>query len=424
MKIILDAGRLGNGLNNIAARSGVFRVVDNLAKGLAQSKNIKLYVTAYEAISQTVLYLEQTEELKNVPFVKSRIGWKLYEIEGLITEQLSTEPNYNPFFFKILRKFIHSLNVFGISEGEGTAPKILKEADIFHSTFTKIPDDTKKYKNLKRFLTLYDMIPILHPEYVSNDRNHPVVHSVASVDDESWVVAISEYSKQDFCEYKKFDTKRVIVTPLAADRDKFYPCQDTERIETIKKKYNIPAKAPYFLGLSALAPHKNIAHTLKCFFETIKQEKINDLYFVLVGHKAWDYDYIFKEIENTGLKDRVIVTGYIKDEDLAPLYSGALAFFFMSIIEGFGLPPLEAMQCGTPAVTSNTSSLPEVVGNAGLMASPYDKETLCGYMSKLYNDSIFRADLSKKVLVQASLFSWEKFTQDTINAYQYAIQHG
>lgn len=135
------------------------------------------------------------------------------------------------------------------------------------------------------------------------------------------------------------------------------------------------------------------------------------------------YDEIFAEYEkHPEYQNRIIFTGYVPDEDLAPLYSGALAFVYMSLYEGFGLPPLEAMQCGTPVITSNTSSLPEVVGDGGLMLEPTDLEAFCAALYEMYSNPAHRAEMAQKALARARLFSWERFAQQTLDAYAQAMR--
>ena len=114
------------------------------------------------------------------------------------------------------------------------------------------------------------------------------------------------------------------------------------------------------------------------------------------------------------------MTGYVPDKDLAPLYSGAMMFVYPSFYEGFGLPPLEAMQCGVPVITSNTSSLPEVVGEAGMMVDPQDADELCQAMLKIYNSAEVRQKMSVDSLAQAQKFSWKRCAEQTIDTYKAA----
>ena len=188
-----------------------------------------------------------------------------------------------------------------------------------------------------------------------------------------------------------------------------------------RAKYAIP-DAPYVLTLGTLEPRKNIHRVIRCFAKTVLEEKIDDLCLVLVGAKGWSYGEAFEELGRyPSLRKRIVLTGYVDLEDLAPLYSGALSFVYPSFYEGFGLPPLEAMKCGVPVITSNTSSLPEVVGDAGIMVAPTDEDALSHAMLKIFRDSSLRARMSERSLARAALFSWEKCVEETIRAYKIAI---
>lgn len=143
-----------------------------------------------------------------------------------------------------------------------------------------------------------------------------------------------------------------------------------------------------------------------------------------MGAKGWDYDKIFNEYNNAQeLKDKIIITGRVPDEDLASLYSHAHSFYYMSFYEGFGLPPLEAMQCGVATVTSNTSSLPEVVGDAGIMLSPDDDDALSQTMLNLYANENLRREYSEKGLKRSKLFSWKKSADELAVIYKKISNH-
>jgi len=174
--------------------------------------------------------------------------------------------------------------------------------------------------------------------------------------------------------------------------------------------------------VGTLEPRKNVVHLIRSFAELVRAERIPDLHLVLTGGQGWDYEPIFAEAERLReVRDRIHFTGYADDVDLAPLYSGALAFVYPSLYEGFGLPVLEAMQCGTPVITSSTSSLPEVVGDAGLLVDPQDGAALCQAMLALYEDADRRAELSSRAVARAGRFSWERCAHETVAAYRQAI---
>ena len=262
----------------------------------------------------------------------------------------------------------------------------------------------------------------LEPNLLKFDKNFNLKEALDSIDEETWVICASHSTKNDLCNYlkNKIDVNKIFVVYPGAS-DIFYPCLDMDKISITKKKYGIP-DSPYILSLSTLEPRKNIEHTIRCFLNLVQQEKIKDLYLVLAGNKGWNYEGIFQLItENKDLQERLIIIGYVQDEDLAALYSGALVFVYPSFYEGFGLPPLEAMQCGTPVITSNTSSLPEVVGDAGFMLDPLDQDGLSQSILQIYSDFSLRQVLSIKSREQAKKFSWSKCIQETITAYKQSI---
>ncbi len=216
-------------------------------------------------------------------------------------------------------------------------------------------------------------------------------------------------------------SEKVFVSRLAASPEIFYPSVSKERNDLVRKKYNLPEK--YILSLSTLEPRKNIDHLIRSFITAITKYNIHDLNLVLVGAKGWQYDKIFEEYENArDLKEKIIITGRIPDEDLAPVYSQANSFYYMSFYEGFGLPPLEAMQCGIATVTSNTSSLPEVVGDAGILLDPKDGNALSEVIWKLYHDDEYRSDYAQKAVERAKEFSWEKTVEEHINIYNKILE--
>ena len=266
------------------------------------------------------------------------------------------------------------------------------------------------------------MIPILHPRFFGPEVSRLLPEIIGSLGPEDFAVCISQSTKDDLCDYRRdLDPARVFVTYLASS-ELFHPCADAGSQAAVRRRYKIPEGVPYLLGLSTLEPRKNIEQAVRCFARLVREQGVRDLRLVLVGTRGWDYDRIFEAVADFDIsRDYIILTGYVADEDLAALYSGALAFVYLSLYEGFGLPPLEAMQCGTPVITSNTSSLPEVVGDAGLMLDPSDEEGICQSMFDLYRDASLRAEMSRRSLERARQFSWERCTRETLAAYRLAL---
>jgi len=202
---------------------------------------------------------------------------------------------------------------------------------------------------------------------------------------------------------------RIFVTPNAAS-ETFYPVKKLETIQNIKNKYGIPTDQNYLLSLCTLEPRKNLKLLIAAFKIILPKKNISDLCLVLTGSVGWESDELLDEIKsiNNEFPFKIILTGFIPDEDLAPLYSGAFAFIYPSLYEGFGLPVLEAMKCGTAVISSNTSSLPEVVGEAGILINPQKiEELIVGINTLVKNPKLYR-ELKEKSIVRANNFSWEE----------------
>jgi glycosyltransferase involved in cell wall biosynthesis len=434
MKVLYNITLLGAGHHHPLSRTGIFRVIENLAYGLSNSRECDVIFCSQgdqNILFDVLDYIRSSPELAGVPLAYQSKDVELrrwlqpvYHNLNKELDNLSDSEKLAPEILvrRAVRKVLTYVTQYLRSVYKPISSHNLARADIYHSPYEPIPDEIRKATTpLQKFLTVHDIIPIIHPEFFDLKDNDTVERAISSIDPESWVLCVSQSTKNDLCNYSSLvDPHRVFVTHLAASQ-LFYPCLDSLQKAATCRKYNIP-DAPYILSLSTLEPRKNINQTIRCFLKIIEQEKIQDLNLVLVGAKGWKYDRIFAEIsKNPVLKDRIITTGYVADEDLAALYSGAIAFVYPSFYEGFGLPPLEAMQCGVPVITSNTSSLPEVVGDAGIMVDPKDSDMLCHSLLELYNHPDLRQSMSQKSLAQAKKFSWEKCTQQTLAAYKTAL---
>jgi len=426
MIISYDITTLGMGYYNYLARTGVFRYVENLAYGIRKSRECELLFCtsgSYHNLCMAIDYLKSQPEIQEVNLLyKSRKYQQIiFNLEQQLNAQIEQKSATEKLLLKIIRKALSYIGNITESFYQPVDDKNITGIDIYHSPLQPIPKNILKEKHIKKFLSVMDIIPILYPEFFKFREDNSLKEAIAGLDSDSWVLCISQSTKNDLCNYSKLiDPSKAIVTHLAAS-ELFYPCLNPQKQNFVRSKYGIP-NAPYILSLSTLEPRKNINHTIRCFINLVEQENINELYLVLVGTKGWSYDKTFAEIySDSHVKDRVIITGYVADEDLAALYSGAIAFVYPSFYEGFGLPPLEAMQCGIPVITSNTSSLPEVVGDAGIMLDPKDADGLCQNLLELYNKPSLRQSMSQKSLEQSKKFSWEKCTQETISAYKMAL---
>jgi glycosyltransferase involved in cell wall biosynthesis len=193
---------------------------------------------------------------------------------------------------------------------------------------------------------------------------------------------------------------------------------DAAAIEIVKRRYGIAGE--YLLYLGTLQPRKNLARLITAF--SALRPAPSNLQFVIAGAKGWLYADIFAQAKQLELQDRVLFPGRIADEDKAALISGAVALVFPSLYEGFGLPVVEAMQCGTPVICSNTSSLPEVAGDAALQVDPLDIEALAQAMRQLLDDAALRRTLVERGYAQAARFSWAACAARVLSAIESVMQ--
>jgi glycosyltransferase involved in cell wall biosynthesis len=292
-------------------------------------------------------------------------------------------------------------------------PKQFKKYDLVHNIaqYPISPDISKKY-----VITVYDLIPILYPQYVTpiyafqSRLFLPTILKKATR-----ILTISNHTKNDIVKRFNIPHNIIDVTPLGVS-DHFHPVTK-KQIESLKSRYNL--HSPFILFIGAIEPKKNIQVLIRSFYRCIQQQP--DLILVIAGKKSWKYQDIFNLILELKLENRIKYLDFIPYSDLPALYSSAEVFVFPSKYEGFGLPPLEAMKCGTPVIVSNRSSLPEIVGPTGLMVDPDDEEGLFKLILQILSDKDFKDKQSKYSLSQSSLFSWDICVNKTLECYEKAI---
>jgi glycosyltransferase involved in cell wall biosynthesis len=284
-----------------------------------------------------------------------------------------------------------------------------RKCDIYYSTYYPLPLEVRNNVKIKKVYTVHDMIPILHPEYFSSSFNEKLLKEVVdNIRTGDFVISVSESTKRDILNYRcDLKEEQIIVTHLAAS-DKFYRVEDVFKIERIKCKYKINFEK-YILSVCTIEPRKNLTSLIQAFKNIIEKEPDINLNLVLIGSYGWNSGELIKEIEeiNLNYQKRIILTGFVPDEDLASLYSGALMFVYPSIYEGFGLPVLEAMQCGLPVITSDKSSLPEVIGDSGILIDPTDIIALETAIWNVYKNPDLARNLREKAMQRVLRFNWQ-----------------
>lgn len=232
------------------------------------------------------------------------------------------------------------------------------------------------------------------------------------------VIAVSEFTRRDLVRRYAIPEEKIRVTYEAAD-PLFRRVEDPARLEAVRRRYGLAG--PYLLSVGNLQPRKNLPTLLEAF-RVLKAEAGLPHRLVLVGKPGWRSGGVYSTVKALGLEAEVIVTGYVPTEELPSLYSGADLFVYPALYEGFGLPPLEAMACGTPVVASNAGALPEVLGEAALLLGPRDAGGLAAALRRVLADPTLARTLAGRGLARARQFSWERTAAETVEVFRAALE--
>jgi glycosyltransferase involved in cell wall biosynthesis len=291
----------------------------------------------------------------------------------------------------------------------------LGRLDLFHSPDFVLPP----VLHARAVLTVHDLSFLRVPECAEPTLawylRGTVPRSVRRAD---LLTADSECTRQDLHELMGVDLERIVVVPGGVE-PRFHRVTDAAKLSAIRARYNLPW--PFILAVGTIEPRKNYARLIHAF-ALAREQGLQEHRLVICGRKGWLTDGIFRAVEETGLREWVVFPGFVRDEDLPGLYSAADLFAMPSLYEGFGLPPLEAMACGTPTLVSEASSLPEVVGDAAIKVPPTDVEAMAAAIVSMLTDSALRARLSAAGPQQAAPFTWESAARKLLAAYQLAME--
>jgi glycosyltransferase involved in cell wall biosynthesis len=282
--------------------------------------------------------------------------------------------------------------------------------DIFHATNHLLAH----FRQARTVYTLHDLIFLHYPEYhLLYNRWYLTLTMPLYLKAADVIVTPSECSRQDAIKFYDLPESKIKVI-YEAPAPTFKPVTNPAALDRVCQTYNLPEK--FILYVGTIEPRKNLSRLLEAFKPLLIDWP--DLKLVLVGKKGWLYESFFQRLRTLGLQDRVIFPGYVEEADLPAFYQLAEVFVFPSLYEGFGLGPIEAMACGTPVVSSNSSSLPEVVGEAGLLVNPTDTAALGEALRRVLADPELRANLAQQGLIQAQKFSWQKAVDELEAVYQ------
>lgn len=286
---------------------------------------------------------------------------------------------------------------------------------LFHSTDFVLPPTNKKTKTI---LTVHDLSFIRTPETASprlrNYLNTVVPRSVKRADH---ILADSAATKADLMDVYGTASEKITVL-LSGVNQQFHPVTDLQKLGQTRRKYQISDR-PYIFAIGTVQPRKNYARLVQAI--SLLRAKGFDLQIVIAGGKGWLEDHIYHAIHNFKMDDYVNFIGYADDNDIPALYSGSVCSSFVSLYEGFGFPVLESMACGTPVITSNVSSIPEVAGDVAPMVDPTDVDALSDRIEAILTDTTYRQLLVQRGLIHSRKFTWEESSNHLLDVYRQVL---
>jgi glycosyltransferase involved in cell wall biosynthesis len=288
--------------------------------------------------------------------------------------------------------------------------------DIYHGLDFVLPPLSKK---TRKIVTVYDLAFLEHPETafptVSAYLNKVVPEAVERAD---VVAAISQATKQSLITHYHTPAEKIVVIPCGVG-PQFQRVTDPVALAEVRSKFAL--QQPFIFSVGTLEPRKNHIGLIRAFHE-MQQKKPSSMLLAIAGGKGWMYEETQDLVKELRLEEQVRFLGRISEHELITLYSLAEMFAYPSFFEGFGIPPLEAMACGVPVITSNTSSLPEVAGDAALLVDPHDTHAIADALSRLAEDEQLREELRQRGYKQTQHYTWTGAATKMLKVYQQVAQ--
>jgi glycosyltransferase involved in cell wall biosynthesis len=354
-----------------------------------------------------------------------REGWNI-KFKLFYSSKTKNLPRYDWLKFENveLYKFNYSNSLLFFSSRFFNRPfldKMVGGADVFFFPHFFI---SSLSKTCKRVTTFHDLSYIYFSDFLTFKKR--IWHSFQMIPE--WqakfsdkIIVVSESTKKDLINIYKIDPARIEVIYSGVnleEKNNFFSKnnQSKSNIEIFKKNKGLPDKFILFLG--KLEPRKNIINLIKAYNKLKSNFNFNDLFLVIAGEKGWFYKDIFNEFNNSSFKNQIIFTGQINDDERPFYYKAASVFIYPSFFEGFGFPPLEAMSCGVPVITSRNSSLPEVVGNAAIIVDPHNVDEIAFWIYQIMCDLKLKNKLVTRGKERANLFNWQISARKTLKCIQ------
>jgi len=282
--------------------------------------------------------------------------------------------------------------------------------DVLHS-----PDFIPPHRPAcKSVITVHDLAFLLYPHFLTKESARYYGHIDDAVRWTDHIIAVSESTRRDTVDHLGVPEDKITVVHEAASPI-FRPVSQDEARQQVRNRHGIDGR--FILFVSTIEPRKNVPTLMRALWQLVECYK-EDVRLVLAGGKGWLYEDAFSAVDELNLDERVHFVGRVSSEDLLYLYNSAELLAHPAFYEGFGLPPLEAMACGLPVIVSNVSSLPEVVGDAGLLVDPHDVDELTVGIWRVLTDEELRQEMIEKGLRQAARFSWDRAASETLEIYR------
>ncbi len=288
---------------------------------------------------------------------------------------------------------------------------LLGNMDVFHGPCGYVP----YVRRCKSIVTIHDVIPLRRPEFMPSAAREALADKLqASAQRADAIITVSHYAKGDIAEVFNVPEEKITVTHNGISPG-FRPVEDRIEIERVRTRFGIPG--PYLLFVGNIEPRKNLDLLVRAFCE-VRHTRGSIPFLVIAGYKDWYFEPLREVVRTLRAEDAVLFPGVVDGGDLPSLYSGAELFVFPSLAEGFGIPVIEAMACGTPVVASNTTSIPEITADAALLVDPMDRDALVTAIYAALSKSDLRQELVEKGLDRARHFSWERTASETLEMYR------
>lgn len=408
MHLVFDSLVLARGRRSAIARGGIHRYAQELLRGLEQVDDLAIHPYCRDPLLARLARAPGGETTATRP-VTAAGGWgqaRLIRLAKPLWQALQASPP---------ARLGHRRALGRLLAGAGSGPC------VYHSPYTPVPPEVRR-AGLPAVVTVHDLLPLLQPQWFQPDSRREFARILASLQRRDQVICVSQASRRDFLTLvPDHPPQHVHAIPLAARGD-LAPVGDRQRLLALRQRLGVGPEDLLVLALGTLEPRKNLAPLVEAFEQVAARHPQLPLRLVIAGAQGWQTEPLLERLRHSPARQAIQLAGHIADGELASLYSTATLLAYPSLHEGFGLPPLEAMACGTPVLCADRSSLPEVVGTAALTVDPASPVALATGLERLLLEPGLAARLGRAGLERAARFSWGRTVEQTLAVYRRALE--